>query len=195
MLKPRGLSREIDAMKVRRHALGRGEDDAVGAADGEVDGAGLERLRALVRAGEFGRLERVGLAVVPGQVRLGHDQPYGLLGRPTIAEAKRHRLPMRRTGACSQHSRNARSSENASTGRHQRQPSEHFCSIVNYQFAAERIGLPIPCKYNFCAALVGKQRHPVAEPTRWPHAGSRVPTDFRDPERREEAVEGLIALR
>ena len=76
-----------------RHAFRRRENHAVRAAGGEVDGAGLECLAALVRASKPRRVERVGLAVVLGQIGLGNEHPQRLFRRHTIADAQCDRLP------------------------------------------------------------------------------------------------------
>ena len=104
------------------HALGGGENDPVRAAGGEVDGAGLEGLGALVRAGELGRIERVGLAIVFGQIGLRHQQPDGFLGGPAVAETKYDRLRARRVDGCGQRSRHARRRKASSPPGHDRGP-------------------------------------------------------------------------
>src|SRR5262249_16699602 len=82
----------------RRHAFGGGKDDADGTADRQVDGAGLEGLRALVRADKPGGLEGVGLAVILAPLRLDHDQPHRLFGGATMAETYFDRLRRRADG-------------------------------------------------------------------------------------------------
>ena len=77
------------------HALRGGEDDAVRAARGKIDGIGFEGLGALVRALEFGSVNRVELALMPAQFGLGDQQPERLFRRSAIADAQRHRR-----GAC-----------------------------------------------------------------------------------------------
>jgi hypothetical protein len=68
------------------------KDHAVGAAGRKVDGAGFERLSALVRAGEAGRVEGVGLTLVLRQLRLGDDQPQRLFRGRAVAEPQGGRL-------------------------------------------------------------------------------------------------------
>src|SRR5262249_53535232 len=80
------------------HAFRGSEDHAVCAAGGKADGARLERLPALVRAGEPGGIEGIGLALVLGKVRPGHEQPDRLLRRRAVAEPQGGAL--REGGAC-----------------------------------------------------------------------------------------------
>ena len=68
------------------HAFGGGEDNAVGARRRDVDRAGLEGLRAFVRAGKSGAVDDVVFAVMRADIGLGNEQPELLLGGDAIAD-------------------------------------------------------------------------------------------------------------
>src|SRR5262249_16177459 len=107
-----------------------GKARGLGGAGREMARARLERLPALVRAGEPDGVEGVGLAVVLGEIGLGDDEPQRLLRRRAVAEPQGGRLRERRICCCQQEQAEDDYSTNAAARSAVLRASERFTHVV-----------------------------------------------------------------